>query len=251
MARQDMDIKADIIAELEEIRAPHTDASVLDAFMVESVTVQKGRAEITLVFPDDRLEQDREPLNHAIEDRMEDIDGVEALTFLNLSRAQMRARDPLASFGELPAAPALAPPAPAGADVLTLDDLLANLPDEDPPAFEPTPTPASIPLYSGGGCAAGTAEVALAIERPTPAPPAPAKPAKLAPAPAPAPTTAAQIQGRQVTLDLDTYQRLLLAEQELALRPSFAQHQALLAEHRALQARVKALHEAVRAILPD
>lgn len=255
MARQDMDIKADIIAELEDVRAPHSDKNILDALMVEAISVKKGRAELTLVFPDARLEQDRGPLNAALEDRLAEIEGVQAITFVNLSREQLRRQDPLAWFGEAgdvqiatssSAAPAPSAAPPAGG-LLTLDALLSAVPEEPEP--QPSGSGATLELYNGGGCSIGTSEASLsspapqAAPAPTPAPaPAPAPKPQAAPAPAP------KIQGHQVTLDLDTYQRLLLAERELALRPSMETYQDLLVRHQLLVAKVQTLQEAMQVL---
>ncbi len=253
MARQDMDIKADLITELEDIRASHVDLNLLDALMVELVMVKKGKVELTLVFPDERLEQDRASLSETIEDHLEDIEGVESIAFINLSRTQLRKMDPLAWFGDESDHPRaarssadLTPTVWAGQGaVLTLDALLSGTTG----AVEAEDASEGITLYSGGGCGAGTAPETAA---PAPKAQATLTPAavlaELAPVEPAAPVAAARIHGHEVTLDLQRYQALLMAEQELLMRPGFEEHQDLKIRYSVLEAKVKALQDSVRSL---
>jgi hypothetical protein len=281
-ARQDPEIKADVIAELEDVQAPVGGRNVLDALMVEDIKVDRGLVSLVMVHPDERLAQDQEPLKNALEKALASIDGVAGVIVTHLSRTEMKARDPLAWFGD--EAQDAAPKAPkkerASGGGLTLNALLkgagCSADDVDVPLIdEDEPPSAPLSLYSGGGCAAGNTEVAVAlvdqarkeakVTPPSVAPvvapasfvtPAPVvTPASfVAPPASPAPVkpSAAQAQdvgAGNVVIDRWTYERLLAAERELSLRPSFEDHQALLVKVAALEARLQTLREVMRGLL--
>jgi metal-sulfur cluster biosynthetic enzyme len=280
-ARQDPEIKADVIAELEDVQAPVGGRNVLDALMVEDIKVDRGLVSLVMVHPDERLAQDQEPLKNALEKALASIDGVAGVIVTHLSRTEMKARDPLAWFGD--EAQDAAPKAPkkerASGGGLTLNALLkgagCSADDVDVPLIdEDEPPSAPLSLYSGGGCAAGNTEVAVALvdqarkeAKGTPPSIAPVAPASfVAPSPvvtpasfvappassAPVNPSAAQAQDAgagNVLIDRWTYERLLAAERELSLRPSFEDHQVLLVKVAALEARLQTLREVMRGLL--
>jgi metal-sulfur cluster biosynthetic enzyme len=280
-ARQDPEIKADVIAELEDVQAPVGGRNVLDALMVEDIKVDRGLVSLVMVHPDERLAQDQEPLKNALEKALASIDGVAGVIVTHLSRTEMKARDPLAWFGD--EAQDAAPKAPkkerASGGGLTLNALLkgagCSADDVDVPLIdEDEPPSAPLSLYSGGGCAAGNTEVAVALvdqarkeAKGTPPSIAPVAPASfVAPSPvvtpasfvappassAPVKPSAAQAQDAgagNVLIDRWTYERLLAAERELSLRPSFEDHQVLLVKVAALEARLQTLREVMRGLL--
>ena len=279
-ARQDPEIKADVIAELEDVQAPVGGRNVLDALMVEDIKVDRGLVSLVMVHPDERLAQDQEPLKNALEKALASIDGVAGVIVTHLSRTEMKARDPLAWFGD--EAQDAAPKAPkkerASGGGLTLNALLkgagCSADDVDVPLIdEDEPPSAPLSLYSGGGCAAGNTEVAVAlvdqarkeakvtppsvapVVKSAPVVPSPVVPSPVAAlplAPAPVKPSAAQAQdvgAGNVLIDRWTYERLLAAERELSLRPSFEDHQALLVKVAALEARLQTLREVMRGLL--
>jgi metal-sulfur cluster biosynthetic enzyme len=163
MARQDMDIKGDVISELEDIIDPHFGTNILDALTVEELAIHKGEVDITLVYGRDRDSEARAALQSSIEDLLYDIEGVTKIRFITLNRSQMSYE----VLGEVPAAPP-APSAPAtdssDSSPLSLSSLISQI-DPDP---EPSAGPQTARLYSGGGCSAGTADVAVSIETASP-----------------------------------------------------------------------------------
>lgn len=286
-ARQDPEIKADVIAELEDVQAPVGGRNVLDALMVEDIKVDRGLVSLVMVHPDERLAQDQEPLKNALEKALASIDGVAGVIVTHLSRSEMKARDPLAWFGDeaqedaAPKAPKKERPSGGG---LTLNALLkgagCSADDVDVPLIEEDePASAPLSLYSGGGCAAGNTEVTLAavdqarkeakvtppsvapVVKSAPVVPAPvvqapvvtpasfvAPPASSAPV-KPSAAAAQDVGAGNVVIDRWTYERLLAAERELSLRPSFEDHQALLVKVAALEARLQTLREVMRGLL--
>lgn len=273
-SRQDPEIKADVIAELEDVQAPVGGRNVLDALMVEDIKVDRGLVSLVMVHPDERLAQDQEPLKNALEKALASIEGVAGVIVTHLSRTEMKARDPLAWFGdEAQEAVPAKPKKERASGGLTLNALLkgagCSADDVDVPLIdEDEPASAPLSLYSGGGCAAGNTEVTLAAvdqarkeaKSTAPAPSAPvAPPVASAPVAPPAPASPAPVKPSEVVaqdvgagnvvIDRWTYERLLAAERELSLRPSFEAHQSLLAKVAALEARLQTLREVMRGLL--
>jgi hypothetical protein len=152
--RLDTDIKADIIAELEEVHDARHGMNLLDALMVESVQVRDGEAQVTLVYEDDRTADERSDIETQIRELTSDVDGLGALHFENMTATELRRMDPLAWVpGQQPVSPQPTSPTPAATPAtLTLGALMAKA-EEDATAEEDAD---GINLYAGGGCAAGT-----------------------------------------------------------------------------------------------
>ncbi len=212
--RLDTDIKADIIAELEEVEDSRHGLNLLDALMVEAVNVRDGAAQITLVFEDDRGDAERASIEAQIRDLTADVDGLASLHFDNMSATQLRRMDPLAwvpgSQPSQPTTPAAA--APTGG-VLTLGALVAKAEEEAPDEDDE-----GINLYAGGGCGAGTKSVAAA----TP------------------PRTSAQAVAPQTAL---------LADGTVSL--SAVEFANLVAENRVLKERLRVLSRLLRTVADD
>ena len=248
MARSDMDIKGDVISELEDFKDPASGATLLDALMVEDVAVQIGQVLLTLVYHDERPAADRAALQADVEATLMDIEGVAGVAFFSVDRAALPYRTLRDAVSAAPApVAASAPPAPAadkvaataappseGPRALTLSQLIAGAAEDDSPA--PVESPTSIGIYSGGGCGAGT------LVQPTSAPKAAPVTAAPAKAPAPAPRAAApsttETAGPMVA-DQEAWSALLLERQALELR------------NIALEQRVAALQNALRALIDE
>ena len=192
-ARADNDIKADIISELEDVEYLDTGVSLLDAFVVESVIVASGRADILLVFDDEVTVEERDGVVASIREVLEDIDGLFLPVIEGANRSALAEEEPnllhprpgstadatdlLASLppGAIPTE-ALEEPrpklsAPSEAGELTLGGLISiaaeGVPVEEieAPGFDfVAEAPAAVAssgmtVYSGGGCGAGTTSV--------------------------------------------------------------------------------------------
>lgn len=266
MARQDMDIKADVIAELEDIDAPRGGLNVLDALMIEGVAVDKGAVLITVIHEDRSLSEDKAPLAADIREALEDIEDIAKVDFIHMTRSALRRSDPLASFGgeslvipTLEEAPKAAPEAAeeAAPAALTLSALLSGV--EEPEEEEEAPQK-SVEIYSGGGCSLGTNEINYTSPTTEPEPaktraPEPAKPSApvmpslpaasapaIAPAPAPMVRASAGVPG-EVTLSMDEFLRFKTMELELQNRPTAQEFQELQNRYQLLRAKVEALQE--------
>ncbi|MBH25936.1 MAG: hypothetical protein CMH57_16130 [Myxococcales bacterium] len=234
MARDDNEIKGEIIGELEDIDDPSTGKSLLDALMVERVEVQGGHVTIDLVFADDCTREERWGVENEVQDAIEDIEGIEDIDIFAHTRSAAPDAAPAPDEPEAPEAPVeeapAAQPLTGEADAAAASEAGANL-----------------SVYSGGGCGAGTVAAPPVRVKPAPARPAPrAVTAPPEPVSAPAPL---EVGGQRVTLSLAEYTRLVQAERDAQLRPSLEEHNALKAEHRILTARVASLQDAVRALL--
>lgn len=254
MARQDMDIKGDVIGELEDIIDPRLGVNLLDALLVDELTVNKGQVRLLMTFDAERPETERDSLKAQIQDILFDVEGVEGVAFETMERAEAPfiTRDQLST----PAAPAPPKPAsaptPQGEQFLTLGSLLGAVDPEEVASQPDAPADEGLTLYSGGGCAAGTVpDFALNLPKartapapepprsPTPATqassPAPATPAPQPPRPAAPPVASAS--GNTVTVELEVWNELL------------AQRRALEVRLETMEERVRALQGALRALI--
>ena len=153
MARQDMEIKGDVISELEDIIDPHIGANLLDALTVEELAIHNGELDLTLVYGSDRSQESRAELQSSIEDLLYDIEGVKKIRFITLNRSQMSYE----VIGDMGAAAAQPQSAPAQS-ALSLDSLISGIDEEEPAAAT------TARLYSGGGCSAGTVDNATSLD---------------------------------------------------------------------------------------
>ncbi len=240
MARQDMDIKGDVIAELEDIIDPKSGANLLDALMIEELTVNKGQVELLMVY-DDRPDSERESLQGDIEEAIEEIEGVQGVGFSVLNNAEI----PYTTQDETPQAPAALAPEPAAAPAataggfLTLGQLIEGSEDEiEAAAQEEGDDGGKLELYSGGGCAAGTSTAAsIAVSTPKAAP-APAPTLNLAAAPKPAaPTTAGSASNDKIWIDRDQWESTIVEKRALEVQVQ------------ALEMRLQALQGALRSLI--
>ena len=231
MARKDIEIKGEIIAELEDINDPQQDLNLLEALMVEQVEVLDGNVTITLVFEDQRTKKDRWDIENAIYDALEELEGIQDVNIISMMRSALDVAQNIdvvqdsASPGPS-AAPSAAPSAPEE----TLDRGVAHT------------------VYSGGGCGAGT-QVAIAPPVSVSAVPSEEQVEARVNDDAIVQTTAGGAQ--VVVLSLEAYTALTHAKHELALRPSLDEFVALRTKHQLLQARLLSLQDAVRALLTD
>ncbi|MEL6181494.1 MAG: iron-sulfur cluster assembly protein, partial [Myxococcota bacterium] len=140
MARDDNEIKGEIIGEIEEIEDPATGKSLLDALMVERVEVDKGHVTIDLVFDDDRPRQERWDIENEVQDAIEDIEGIEDIDIFAHTRSAVEAASDTSSSPTEPE-PESAP-----------DAFAADAVEEDGERDGES----RVSVYSGGGCSAGT-----------------------------------------------------------------------------------------------
>ena len=216
--RLDTDIKADIIAELEEVEDPRHSSNLLDALMVEGVIVRDGAAQVTLVFEDDRPQAQRDTIEAQIRAVTADIDGLVSLHFDNLSTTELRRMDPLAWVPGQASAPAATEVAAPAAGLLTLGTLMARAEEEAPAEDDGE----GLNLYAGGGCAAGTKVAPTNIARTAAVPPSGEK----------APARTAVLADGMVTLTAEEFANLV-------------------AENRVLRDRLRRLSGVLRALADD
>lgn len=253
MARQDMDIKGDVISELEDIVDPHLGSNLLDALIVEELRVERGEVTLTLVYDNDRPASERDSLQADIADALADIEDIgpihfavqarDALGYKRLSELQDAEDEPEARAAE---------PQAGLPGALTLGQLIANTAPEQEAAdaelqtlninsAETAPTSpdagSRVGLYSGGGCAAGTTLPQTSSSTPSAATPAPA--AERSPsARSAAPPDVAPVQGDGlITVPRADWEALLLARQSLEDRAQ-AQEQRIAALQNALRAMI-------------
>lgn len=251
MAREDIEIKGEIIGELEDIDDPQTERDLLDALMVERVEVFEGQVTVVLLFGDAYPKEQRWSVEDEVHDAIEAIEGVKDINIQSMTRSAFKAEEAAEEGAEAPE-----PEAPPEPEAVA----------EAPPAPEAASdaeaaSSGGLSMYSGGGCGAGTViepEVRATVPAKAAAKaPAPSAPPQQAPAPVAAPEAAAAnaavvvdaAGNQQVVLSLATYTTLVQAQRELELSPSLDEHTALKAEFRLLQSKVQSLQDAIQALM--
>ena len=214
MARADIEIKGEIIAELEDIDDPRSGKSLLDALLVEQVEVLDGGVTITLMFDTTRSKEDRWALEESIYDALEELEGIEDLNILSMMTTSTDSSSPDV------AAPATVEPATVGPETV------------GPETVEPDDANGGISVYSGGGCSAGTQSVIASDEAVSLTVPTAGADVKETPSPTVASVSA--VDGAQaVTLSLSEYTMLIQSQRD-------NQH---------LKGQVRSLQDALRALL--
>ena len=281
--RADNDIKADVISELEDLEYLDTGISLLDAFVVEQVRVSAGRCDILLAFDDVLTADAREGVLGRVREGLADIEGLILLVTEQTTRSELVKSEPnllhprpgsaveeaelLAQlpFGVVPVEEGL--PASGGlGGSLSLSALLSQAAEGVPPeeletpgfAIPTAPGPAGIKVYSGGGCGAGTLaeEPAPAPVRPVPAPPVtvrresppsvpPPEPSPISALASPPPPYPEPIPYGMVTLSLERYSALILAEQASRMLPKLEDVMRLERENAELRARLAMLERMI------
>lgn len=245
--RDDIEIKSDIIAELDEIPFGSDETSILDALIVESVSVVDAEVVIDLVFPDRYPKEGRWELEDKIHDAIEDIESIGEVTVnsanrsVHFERAGMRWDAKNLPREEAPVAPVVAaPPTPA--------------PVSD------TPDDGGISIYAGGGCSSGTvAATPATVSVPPPAAvPPTSSPTSVAPTVLPSvgdtnPDAVriaqvldrAVLSGQHVAFTLADFTALVRSIRSLELRPTHAEYHEVEAQREKLQHKL----EMVRRVL--